>query len=96
VPPDRDAVFRLNVLARLERVRFQRRMVQTISVGLAALMLVAINAQTIDTWMAADGRHEWIPGAAALVALLALLGMPTAAMPGMRVVVKAFGRWFSG
>ena len=95
-PPERDAVFRLDVLARIERARFRRRVLWTTAVGLMAAMLVAANAQTIDMWIAADARHGWIVGAAALAALLALPGMPTAATPGVRVVVKVFGRWFSG
>lgn len=95
-PPERDALFRLDVLARLERARFRRRILRTTAIALIAAMLVALNAQTIDTWIASDPRHEWIIGAAALIAMLALPGMPTAVTPGVRAVVKVFGRWFSG
>jgi hypothetical protein len=95
-PPEPDALFRLDVLARIERARFRRRIVRATAIALIAAMLVAVNAQTIDTWMATDARHGWIVGAAALVAMLALPGMPTAATPGVRAVVKVLGRWFSG
>ena len=95
-PPERDALFRLDVLARLERARFQRRIARATAIALVAVMLVAVEAQTIDTWIAADARHGWIVGAVALAAMLALPGMPIAATPGVRTVVKVFGRWFSG
>jgi FtsH-binding integral membrane protein len=95
-PPERDALFRLDVLARIERARFRRRIVSASVIALIAAMLVAVNAQTIDTWIAADARLGWVLGAAALVAMLALPGMPTAATPGVRTVVKVLGRWFSG
>jgi FtsH-binding integral membrane protein len=93
-PPERDALFRLGVLARIERARFRRRILWTVAIGLMASMLIAVNAATIDTWIAADWRHSWIVGAAAVAVVLALPGMPTAAMPGMRTVVKVFGRLF--
>jgi hypothetical protein len=95
-PPERDALFRLDVLARIERARFQRRIAMPTAIALVAVMLVAVNAQAIDTWMAADARHAWIVGVVALAAMLALPGMPTAAMPGVRPIVKVFERWFSG
>ena len=95
-PPERDALFRLDVLARIERARFLRRILRTTAVALIAAMLVALNAQTIDTWIASDPWRGWVIGAAALVAMLALPGTPTAAMPGVRAVVQVFGRWFSG
>jgi hypothetical protein len=95
-PPERDALFHLEVLARIERSRFRRRIVRVSAIALMAAMLIVVNAQTIDTWIASDARHEWIVGVAALVAMLALPGMPIAATPGVRAVVKVFGRWFSG
>jgi hypothetical protein len=95
-PPERDALFRLDVLARIERARFQRRIVLATAIALVAVMLVGVHAQAIDTWMAADTRHAWIVGAVATAAMLALPGMPTAAIPGVRTVVRVFGRWFSG
>lgn len=92
-PPERDALFRLDVIARLERARFRRRILWTTTIGVVAAMLVA---PAVDAWTAADARHGWIVGAAALAAMLALPGMPTTAVPGVRTVVKAFGRWFAG
>ena len=92
-PPERDALFRLDVLARLERARFQRRIVQATAIGLMAMMLVAVNVPAIDMWMAADPRHGWMVGVIALIAMLAVPGMPTAATPGVRTVVKVFGRF---
>ena len=50
-PPARDALFRLEVLVRLERVRFRRRV--TLAVA-AAAMLAAVSAPALDAWMAAD------------------------------------------
>ena len=93
--PERDALFRLDVLARIERTRFRRRILRTTAIALVAAMLVAVNAQTIDTWIAADAWHGWIVGAAALVAMLVLSGMPIASTPGVRAVVNVFGHWFA-
>jgi hypothetical protein len=95
-PPERDALFRLGVLARTERARFRRRILWTSAIGLVAALLVVVNASRIDAWIAADPWHGWIVGAAALAAMLALPGMPTAATPGVRTVVKVLGHWFSG
>ena len=95
-PPERDALFRLDVLARLERARFRRRIVGAMAIAAMAALLVAVNAQTIDTWLATDAQHGWIAGAMALAVMLALPGMPTEATPGVRSVVKVFGRWFTG
>ena len=96
LPPERDALFRLDALARMERGRFRQRVVRASVMALSAAILVAVNAPAIDAWMAADARHGWIAGAVALAALLALPGMPVAATPGVRAIVKALGRWFSG
>jgi len=95
-PPARDAVFRLDVLARIERARFQRRIVIATAIALMAAIVIVVNVQTIDAWLAADERNAWIVGAVALAAMFALPGIPTAAPPGVRTVVELFGRWFSG
>ena len=95
-PPERDALFRLDVLARIERARFRRRILRTTVIGLVAAMLVAVNGRAIDTWIASDALNAWIVGAVALAATLALAGTPTAAAPGVRTIVQLFGRWFSG
>jgi len=96
VPPERDALFRLDVLARIERASFRRRILRTAVIGLVAAILVAVNVRAIDTWIASDALNGWIVGAVALAATLALAGTPTTATPGMRTVVKVLGRWFSG
>ena len=93
--PERDALFRLGVLARIERVRFRRRILFTMGLALVAATLIAVNAQAIDMWMASDARHVWIVGVAALAVILAFPGMRTAA-PGVQTIVKGFGRWFAG
>lgn len=95
-PPERDVLFRLEVLARIERAQFRRRIVGTTTIALMASALVVVNAQAIDAWTATDPRHPWIVAAAALGVVLVIPGMPIAATPGVRAVVKAFGRWFTG
>ena len=95
-PPERDALFRLDVLARIERARFRRRILRITVIGLVAAILVAVNVRAIDTWIASDALNGWIVGAVALPATLALAGTPTAATPGVRTIVQLFGRWFSG
>jgi hypothetical protein len=95
-PPEHDALFRLDVLARIARARFRRQLVRTTAFGLVVVVIGAVNIQTIDAWIATDPRHPWIVAVAALGALLAIPGMPIAAMPGLRTVTRMFGRWCSG
>jgi hypothetical protein len=95
-PPERDPLFRLAVIARIERARFRQWVLWTTGMAVVAIVLVAMNARAIDAWMAADARHVWIAGGAALAALLALPGAPIAATPGVRSLVTALRRWFAG
>ena len=50
-PPAQDAKFRVEVLLRIERARFKRRVVMTLAVAFAAAALVAVNAQAIEAWI---------------------------------------------
>jgi hypothetical protein len=54
VPPTRDPLFRIAVLARLERRRFQRQVARIVGVGAVVTALVAVNAAAINMWLAAD------------------------------------------
>jgi hypothetical protein len=94
-PPERDPVFRLDVLVRLERVRFRRRLAATLTLACAAGVLVAMNARAIEAWMAVDIWRAWIVAAVAFAAVFALPGFPIEATPGVRTAVRAIGRWFA-
>jgi len=92
-PPARDAKFRVEVLLRLERAWFKRRVVRTLVVAFAAAALVAVNAQAIEVWIATDIWRLWIVSVAAVVIMFSLSGVPIAALPGFRGLARALGRW---
>jgi hypothetical protein len=93
-PPTHDAMFRVEVLVRLERARFRRRVMLTMAVVVAAAVLVAVNAQAIGAWMAMDVRRVGIVAMGAMAAMFALLpGVQGEAFQGARVVVRALDRW---
>ena len=56
-PPARDAIFRVEVLVRLEQARFKRQVARTIVVAVVPGLLAALNAPLIDGWLAAAGQH---------------------------------------
>ena len=93
-PPARDAKFRVEVLMRIERARFKRRVVTTLAVAFAAAALVAVNAQAIEAWIATDIWRLWIVAVAVIVIMFSLSGVPIAAVPGFRGFARTLGRWF--
>ena len=91
-PPARDPVFRMDVLVRLERARFRRRMMLAVVAAALVAVLVAVSAPTIADWMAADVRLVWIialGSAAAWLALSRMLVEPH----GVSAAISALGRW---
>jgi hypothetical protein len=92
-PPVRDAKFRVEVLLRIERARFKRRVVMTLAVAFAAAALVAVNAQTLEAWIATDIGRVGIVAGAAIIIMLSLSGVPIAALPGFRGITRTLGRW---
>ena len=54
LPPARDPLFRITVLARLESRRFRRQVAIMVGVGVAATALVTFNAAAINAWLAED------------------------------------------
>jgi hypothetical protein len=69
MPPSRDPLFRIAVLARRERRLFQRQVVGIVAIGAAATVLVAVYAAAISTWFAADStRVAYVLAVAAAVA----------------------------
>jgi len=90
--PAYDPIFRVEVLMRLERARFRRRIVLTMAVALVAAVLVAANAESVRAWMTTDvGVFSVALGAAA--SLFTLSGVPVEALPGARGLVSAVSRW---
>ena len=92
-PPGRDARFRVEVLLRIERSRFKRRVVMALAVAFAATALVAVSAQAIEAWIATDTRSLWIIAIAAVVAMFSFSGVPIGALPGFRGFARILGRW---
>ena len=93
-PPTRDALFRLEVLVRRERARFRRQLTLTVAAALAVAILVALNARAIAVWAGAGPERLAILAVLATGAVVALIGTPLAALPGVRTVVQRVERWF--
>ena len=92
-PPARDAKFRVEVLLRLERARFKRRVVMTLGIAFATVSLLAINAQAIEAWIITDIWRLGMVAFAAVVLVLSVSGVPLAAVPGFRGFARTLGRW---
>jgi hypothetical protein len=92
-PPAQDAKFRIEVLLRIERARFKRRVVMTLVVAFAATALVVVNAQDIEAWIATDIWRVWIVAFGAVAAMFSLSGVPIEALPGFRGFARTLGRW---
>ena len=92
-PPARDAKFRVEVLLRLERARFKRRVVMTLGIAFATVSLLAINAQAIEAWITTDIWRLGMVAFAAVVLVLSVSGVPLAAVPGFRGFARTLGRW---
>ena len=92
-PPAQDARFRLEVLLRIERARFKRRVIMTLGVAFAGAALVVVNTQAIEAWIAADIWYVWIVALGAVIAMFSLSGVPIEALPGFRGFARTLGRW---
>ena len=89
-PPARDAVFRVEILVRLEHARFRRRV--ACAVGAAAILgvVAAVNAPVIDAWITSDDQRLPFVAAAAAATLCALSGLLIE--PRFRTVSKTVAR----
>ena len=90
--PAHDPMFRVEVLMRLERARFKRRIVVTMAVAFVAAVLVAVNAESVRAWMTND-IHVLFVALGATAGLFALSGVPVEALPGAKGLVTALSRW---
>ena len=88
--PVRDPLFRVEVLVRLERARFRRRVGRTLAVVGVLAVIAALNVRVIDDWMAADNQRLWHAALAAAATLWAIPVVMTT--PRFRMAVRAFGR----
>ena len=89
-PPARDPLFRVELLVRLERARFRRRVARAlVVVGLLAV-LAAWNVRVIEGWVAAHNQRLWVPALAAIATLWAISVVMT--RPRFRMAARAFGR----
>lgn len=92
-PSARDVMFRVEVLLRLERARFRRRVALTLAVASLAAVLAVANAPAIDAWLAGDIWRVWAVALGAAAAMLAPARVIVAATPGVSMVVSACGPW---
>ena len=92
-PPARDAKFRIEVLVRIERARFKRRLILAVSVAFAAAAMVGLNAQVIAAWITTDIWRLGIVAAATIAATFSLSGVPLEALPGFRRLARTLRRW---
>jgi len=92
-PPLQDARFRVEVLLRIERARFKRRVIMTLTVPFTAAALVVLNAQDIEAWITTDIWHVWIVALGTVVAMFSLSRVPIEALPGFRGFARTLGRW---
>ncbi len=90
VPPARDPLFRVEVLVRLERARFRRRVGRALIAMAVLALLAAANVRAIDDWFTADGQRLWI---VALATAAALWTIPFLMIkPQFRTAARALGR----
>ena len=92
-PPAQDPRFRVEVLLRIERARFKRRVIRALAVAFAVAAIVTVNAQVIEAWIATDIWRVWITALSTVAAMFALSGVPIAALPGFRSFTRTLGRW---
>jgi len=81
-PPARDPLFRIAVLARLERRRFQRQIAAIVGVGAVVMAFVAVNAAAINVWLAADVTRLAIVLVVAAATVWVLPGRTASAVRG--------------
>ena len=92
-PPARDPWFRLEVLLRIERARFKRRIFASLIVAVVTAALVALTAQSIEAWIDNDIWHLGIVAAIAVAFMFTLSGIPIEALPGFGSLARACRRW---
>src|SRR3954471_19548625 len=88
VAPARDASFRFNVLVRLERARFRRRVALAAAGAAVATPLAAASLPTLESWMMANVERVWI-SIGAMAALSALSGLFITSSQSLRAGVQA-------
>ena len=89
-PPARDPLFRVELLMRLERARFRRRVGRALVVVGVLAVLAALNVRVIDAWVGADNQRLWVVALAAVATLWAIPVVMT--RPRLRMAARAFGR----
>jgi len=92
-PPPRDAKFRLEVLLRIERERFTRRIVRTLILVFASAVFTVAYAAEIEAWIVTDFWRASIVALGVLVAMFSLSGVPIGALWGFKGFAHTLGRW---
>ena len=90
VPPPHDPLFRVELLVRLERARFRRRVGRALVVVSVLAVLAVLNVRVIDSWLAADNQHLWVAALAAVAMLWVIPVVMT--RPRFWIAARAFGR----
>lgn len=89
-PPARDAVFRLEVLVRLEQERFRRQVRRMVVIATLLAVCAAANVPAIDAWMAADDSRIWLVALGSAAATCVLSAMLV--VPRFRAALSTVGR----
>ena len=89
-PPAHDAVFRVEVLVRLEQARFRRHVSRIVFTAALLAVLAAVSAPDIDAWMTADDSRIWLLAAGAAAAICVLSAVLI--VRGCGGAVRAVGR----
>jgi hypothetical protein len=93
VPPAGDALFRIEVLVRVERARFRRRVVRAVTAAALAAALVSVNVSAIEAWIAAGGHRL---GIVALFAAVTMFSITAVAIDlGATTLTGVFDRLLS-
>jgi hypothetical protein len=90
-PPPRDAMFRVQVLERLERARFMRHVARTIVVSALLGLIAAVNAPLIEAWLAAASQDVRVIIAVAAAATMCVV--PALLIQSRMRIVRRLGRW---
>jgi hypothetical protein len=87
-----DAGFRVEVLVRIERARFKRRVLMTLAFAFAAAVLVVVRAPAIEAWIATDVWRLWAIALGAVIALFSFVRRADRGLPGLRGVARTLAR----
>ena len=88
--PVRDAMFRLEVLVRLERERFRRQVRRTMTIAAPLIVLAALIVPELNAWITVDTSRLWFVALTTAAATSTLTVLMT--FPRLRVAARGVTR----